>query len=209
MIESNKKNNSSVTPREIVDASKGKNANGEPNCGFSVSEQNIDEVDRVKLLKDNVFTSPSIDFTFNGDFIILDVLFPSASSPELRVLWNTLVRYGKAQNENYGKDSASVLQFVIFPVKFSGEYYYTMLNPVFWALQPSMPGAAVDIIRLLFAKEALSIFKAAPVDEKEIKSEIEREEYENERLSEVEARRNAEHEEYLEKLNKRFNPNEC
>lgn len=46
------------------------------------------------------------------------------------------------------------------------------------------------------------------VSEAEIDSELDREEYELQRLEEIERQKEEEHEEYLRKLDKRFNNNE-
>lgn len=190
---------------EILNATKGKNEKNEPQGGVCVSEQLMDAADNMKTIKEYAFTSPVIDIILNGDYIIFDLTFPKTSAGEMRVLWNYLEGFGKNQNKHFEGLDTPILDFVIVPIKYSGQYFYTLVNPIYWAMQPSMPGSQIDTIRMLFEKEALNFFEADAIDEREIENEIEKEEYELQRLEEIENRKEAEHEEYLKKLDEKFN----
>lgn len=193
---------------DIINESTGVGENKEPKSGLSVSEQFLDATDELKTLKEHVFTNSVLNVILNGDYIVFDLMFPPTARAEQRVLWNYLERFGENQNKCYGKEDSPVLSFTVLPLKFSGKYFYTLINPIYWSLQPSAPGGDNDTIRLLFEDEALNIFESEGIDEKEIDFELEKEEYENQRLEEIEKRKQEEHEEYLNRLNRKFNNNE-
>ena len=189
----------------IIDAMKGKNEKDEPKSSISVSDQVVDAANNLKPVKEYVFTTPHINFTVNGDYILVDIIFPLSGIAELRTAWNYLKGFGEKQNEQLDGAKTNILEFTIIPLEYNGKYFCSMINPIFWALQPSAPGAQTDSIRMLFEKEAVNFFEGEEVDEQEIEKELENEEFEKRRLEELEGRKEAEHEEYLNKMNERFN----
>lgn len=189
---------------EIVKSSAGRDDKKNPNASLSISKQILDATDRLKTLKETVITTPELNVIFNGDYVILDVKFPTASSGELRVFWKGLEDFGNMQNEYFGKSDSPIFNVVVHPSKFSGEYFYSLINPVNWALQPASPGAAINVIRILFEKQALNIFAFDKTDIKSMDAEIEREVNEENRLTKQEEKKIAEREKYQEKINQQL-----
>lgn len=189
---------------DIIKASEGKDENGMPKSSFSLIEQLMSASDEVKTLKEHVFVDAEIKVVLNGDYLMVDLIF-SASSAELRTLWNHLENFGNQQNKYFDKDEDPILEFLVVPLALSGKYYYSLINPICWTMQPSYFNGHINTIRLLFEKRGLNFFESDGVDEKEIDAEIEKEEYEKERLIETEKRKQEEHDEYLGRLNKHFN----
>ncbi len=190
---------------QIINAMKGKNEEGKPKSGISIKESTIDAADNIKPVKEYMFTTPFVDLTVNGNFILFDLCFPTANDAELRTAWNYLKGFGEKQNEQLDEMKTTLVEFTVVPLEYNGKYFCSLLNPIFWALQPSAPGRQSDSIRMLFEKEAVNFFEGPEISEAEIEKEIEAEHQEHQRIEEIERRKEQEHEEYLDKLNKRFN----
>lgn len=190
---------------DILNEMKGKNEKGEAKSGVHVSEQLIDATDVVKTIKEYSFTAPYIDLIVNNNFIIIDLIFPKDRLAELRTAWSYLKSFGEKQNEYLDGSATPLLEFTFVPLKYNGKYFCSVVNPVYWAMQPSAPGSQIDSIRLLFEHEAVNFFEGDEINEKDVEKEIETELKERQRMEEIESIKDAEHEEYLEKLNKKFN----
>jgi hypothetical protein len=69
---------------------------------------------------------------------------------------------------------------MILPIEFSGAFYILANNPIFWALQPILPGEDCKVISILFEEEDFQFFEGPDIDkemmENMIKQEIENEE---------------------------------
>ena len=189
----------------IIKASQGRNKDGDSNCGFVISEQILSAENQVKVLRDFILTTPELYVIVNNEYVIVDFKFPKTSLVDVNRLWTALERFGKMQNEYLDKEDAPVFHITAAPIEFAGKYFYTLVNPCFWAKYQSVSSAPVDTIRLLFKKAAINFFEADQISEESVNAEIEQEFYEEQRLAEIEAQKEIEHEEYLNKLNERFN----
>lgn len=157
---------------DIINEMKGKNEKGESKVAVSVDEKTLDAANAIKYGHEYIFNTPFVDILSNGNFIIVDIVFPREGAAELRTAWNYLERFGKMTHENVDGASIQLVEFTLIPLRYSGRYFCSLVNPVFWALQPSGFGKPVDSIRMLFEKEAVNIFEATPVDEKAMDREI-------------------------------------
>lgn len=189
----------------IIKSSQGRNQDGDANCGFVVSEQLLNVENQVKVLRDFVLTTPELHVILNGEYVIMDFKFPRTALVDVNRLWTSLERFGKMQNEYHDKDDAPIFHVTAAPLEFSGKYFYTLINPCFWSKYQSVSGAPVDTVRVLFKKVAINFFEADQINEDAVRAEIEQELYEEKRLAELDAQKEREHEEYLDKLNERFN----
>lgn len=169
----------------IVSEMKGKNEKGESKVAVSVDEKTIDAADTVKYGKEYAFSTPFVDIISNGNFIIVDLVFPKEGAAELRTAWNYLERFGRQTHENVDGSLLHFVEFTVIPLKYSGKYFCSLVNPVFWARQSSEFGKPVDSIRMLFEKEAVNFFEAPPVDEKALDREIEKEILEEQKAEEA------------------------
>ena len=189
----------------ILNSMQGNDEQGNPKSVVAVSENIIDVADDFIKVKDFSFTTPTTNIIVNGDFIILDLVFPKTGASELRNAWRYLKTFGENQNKTIDGAETNVLEFTIVPLEYHGKYFCTMINPVFWALQPSAPGYPADSIRMLFEKGAVNFLEGEEIDEKQLDKEIENDIIEEQRKFEIDEQRRVEREEYLDRINSKFN----
>lgn len=189
----------------ILKSIRGKDENGDPKSGLFISEYSMDSSGAMKQNKERSFATPTINILRNGDFILLDLVFPKTGAGELRAAWNFLKNFGEKQNEKLDDLEENILEFMIVPLEYSGKYFCTLINPIFWCLQPSAPGLQADSIRMLFERDTISFLEGEEIDEKEIEKEIQYEIREEQRLNEVAEKQRIERENYLDRMNEKFN----
>ena len=184
---------------DILINSIGHTPDGKKKCGIEILKQKLLKDDTWQAAGKTILTSAEIDVLLSGDFIMFDIIWSNATHFELRRTWNMLCDFKKTQESLYEKDEEIVLSFSVIPTMYEGQYFYTLANPIFWALQPSNPNGPNNMIRLLFLKESLNIFEGEKVDMEEIQKELEREQNERVRMMEMELQKQKEAEDRYQK----------
>lgn len=190
---------------DILNAIQGKDEKSEPKSGVAITEYIMDVTDSLKQERERTFATPSVNIVVTENFILVDLIFPKSGAGELRTAWRCLKDFEEKQNELLAEEDDAILEVTLVPLEYSGQYFCTLINPVFWSLHSSSPGLQSDTIRMLFEKEALSFLEGEKIDERLVRKEIEDEMNEEQRKREVEEQRRLEREEYLDRMNKQFN----
>lgn len=185
---------------QIINSMKGVNEKKEPKSGVSICEYILYPHDGLKTVREYFFTTPHINFIVQSEFIIVDLIFPKTGLIELRTAWNYLRKFGEQQTSLMDDEKNPVLEFTAVPLEHKGKYFCTLINPIYWALQPSDSNSNVNnSIRMLFEKAGVLIHEGEMLDDVTIDREIDDEIRAEERLEEYETEKKAEYEAELER----------
>ena len=190
---------------DILNAIQGKDENGDPKSGVSITKYSMNASGMMKQNGDRSFSTPTANVIMNGRFILVDLVFPKSGAGELRAAWNLLKNFGENQNKHLDNFESDIFELTLIPLEYSGQYFCTFINPVFWSLQPSAPGLHADSIRMLFEKDSMSFLEGEKIDEAAMDKEIQYELREEQRINDIEEQRRIEREAYLDKMNEKFN----
>lgn len=139
------------------------------------------------ILDLSVTTNPGCD----GDYIILDIVFPPEERGNLKKAWTKFKAYLEKMNEfNMGGESVPLLHTLLVPnrspqyLKQHDIYLMELINPIYVSLTGTDPQSPVNQISLFFDANYCTIYKNEEIDRTtsaefvnmEIRNAIEREE---------------------------------
>lgn len=142
-----------------------------------VKEKDIEDKNKHTSLSEHISYKPKIEIKTNGEFVILDLIFNSALDPELGILFSHLEKFGKEVTkiltEHLEKTALSSL--VVTPTYYDGEYFFSLVNPIFWCKMPSdNTRADANMIRLLYKQDSMFFYSLNDFDANKQREEFER-----------------------------------
>lgn len=154
--------------REIVEASEGLDPKGMPKSQL----QFVSTVVNVETGESdgNTFAIETAEVQIRdiGKFVMLDVIFPTKSSVDLKMLYSYLEDYAKDLDELTDKsvDYPEVALFVS-PLKYQDEYYILFQNPIFWSYnyRQNTDDEGANVLRILFEEDKVGFFKDVIAEE--------------------------------------------
>lgn len=158
----------------IVADSCGKNESGFPNGAITLSyeRRNLDHSVN-KVLTSISSNKAELQIYKRVEFVEINLIFKSPVDSDLKLIWNTLERFGREVNLFTETDSNTypALSLTIVPVEHKGKYYCVCLNPIMWALTSLTAGGQPNTIRIILPAEQIGFFKDEELDMTEIESE--------------------------------------
>lgn len=191
---------------ELINNIVGKNQDGYPKSVTVFGLLELNSEYKVNKELTNVITyAPTVDIKSINDFTILDLVFKNDYDQDLRRLYAALEMYGEKKTKDTDmSDTHTVSSFTIVPIELNGKIAITASEPIFWTLQPHMPGDTINTIRLMFLNDDFIFVESPAVDTNAINEtvikEIEQEKAALRKQIEAEEERNA----YLEERNKKL-----
>lgn len=142
------------------------------------NSDDIDDENLFRVESQRQITTGAVDIHFlpNG-FTNLDICFPTGTSPELTVFIEQLKNYYSTANSFFMAENPKevpLFQIAIMPLEFVGESYMIFENPIMYALTTEKPGetSALNIIRLIFRSDDISLIPVSDADASEALEEI-------------------------------------
>jgi hypothetical protein len=162
--------------QRIVSECCGKDDSGMPKAAITVSSEMWSTISNAsRSIAQQSSNKPTVQIYKHFEFVQIDLKFMSYVDNDLKVLWNTLEKYGTALNSIDGAcKEVPFLSLTIVPLIEQGSYYIICTNPVFWALQPERPGQYANTIRLYFRSEDMGFYESDDIDMNEIEASAQR-----------------------------------
>lgn len=157
-----------------------KNQNGLSETSICIECNVIDlQTTESKPVVSVTLQKPVINVERHGVFIQLDYTFISALDTDLKLMWNALELYGKTSNDiNVDTEKTGLFTsagITMVPTQYSGKYFCTAINPIFWSLTANEIGSNANTIRILFNIEDFEVFENLNIDVEKIKKEVKEE----------------------------------
>lgn len=162
---------------EIITSIKGFDSKGLANCSVSSTcELWNANTQAVKEVQSYAMRKPSVEIQRRGDYVQIDFEFISSLDSELKILWGALEEYGRLMSE-VTESSIELPNYSIAILPHSGDenYYLMAVNPIFWTVQPKVPGMQTNIIRTVFNTFNFFVMEADALDFNEAEAEAKRE----------------------------------
>lgn len=192
---------------DIMDKSIGLDEFGNPKAGFGVEIGEFDCNTSAVNIKNNMhYYNPAINITRTGDMVMFDFIYKNRTDSDLRQFWALLCTYGK-NFEKALKEDNGILPFFriqIVPNYYGGKFSMVLVTPMYWVLQPETPTSEINTIRIVFQMDSVAFVEGQGYDTKDILADIEREQMQNDYITEAIERKREEEEEYQNERNARI-----
>ena len=196
-----------VTYDDIIINSVGLDEFDNPKIGFALELGQYDSRDNTAKINSNMtYFNPSLNITRTGEAMIFDFIYKSKTDSELRAFWALINKYGREFEQAMRQNNPVVplLRLQIVPNYYVGRFSMLCVTPMYWALQPEVPGGEIKVIRIVFGVDSVAFIESEGYNENEILAELEREEMQRQHIEESIERRREEEEVYQAERNARL-----
>lgn len=144
----------------------------------NVGTQNIHlDVSDFKEKASRFTRNATLKFQLREQILQMDMQFKTAQDPELKLVWDMLEKYGDGASLLSDNQTFSNLVFTLMPDKYIGLHSISMVNPIYWTIEPEIIGISnYNRIRIIFPLERVSVntYDADDVDLDSIEENVQR-----------------------------------